>query len=110
VGLCHGISGNGYALLALARATGQAHYRRAARAFALYAAQHWQELYEGPDRPASLYEVRRLLCVWRVILRTFVYVCFEHSSHMCVDTGGVLTREVQPGDAKGSAARSMSCV
>jgi lantibiotic modifying enzyme len=57
VGLCHGISGNGYALLAMARATGQPHYLRAARAFALYAAQHWQQLYDTPDRPASMFEV-----------------------------------------------------
>jgi hypothetical protein len=62
VGLCHGISGNGFALLAMARSTGQPHYLRAARAFALYAAQHWQELYEVPDRPASLFEVR-MCCV-----------------------------------------------
>jgi len=27
------------------------------QAFALYAADHWEELYETPDRPASLYEV-----------------------------------------------------
>lgn len=24
---------------------------------ALYAAEHWQELYDGPDRPDSLFEV-----------------------------------------------------
>jgi hypothetical protein len=58
VGLCHGIAGNGYALLAMARATQAPHYLRAARAFAMYAAQHWKELYDGPDRPASLFEVR----------------------------------------------------
>ena len=27
------------------------------QAFALWAAQHWEELYEVPDRAASLYEV-----------------------------------------------------
>lgn len=58
VGLCHGISGNGYALLSLFRATGEQQYLRAARGFALYGAQHWRELYEVPDRPASLFEVR----------------------------------------------------
>lgn len=42
VGLCHGICGNGYALLALARATGEPHYLRAARGFGLYAATHYQ--------------------------------------------------------------------
>jgi hypothetical protein len=58
VGLCHGISGNGYALLALARATGEARWLSAAQAFALYGARNWQQLAEVPDRPASLYEVR----------------------------------------------------
>lgn len=42
----------------MARATGQAHYERAARGFALHAAEHWRELYDVPDRPASLFEVR----------------------------------------------------
>jgi hypothetical protein len=58
VGLCHGISGNGYALLALARATGEARWLSAAQAFALYAARNWEQLAVVPDRPASLYEVR----------------------------------------------------
>lgn len=56
VGLCHGICGNGYALLALARATGEARWLSAAQAFALHAARHWEQLAEVPDRPASLYE------------------------------------------------------
>lgn len=58
--MCHGISGNGYALLCLFRATGEQQYLRAARGFALYGADHWRELYEGPDRPASLFEVREV--------------------------------------------------
>lgn len=57
VGLCHGMSGNGYALLALARASGDSRWLAAAQAVGLYAARHWQELYDTPDRPASLYEV-----------------------------------------------------
>ena len=56
VGLCHGAPGNGYALLALAGATGAPRWRAAAQAFASWVAQHWQELYDVPDRPASLYE------------------------------------------------------
>ncbi|GBF88577.1 hypothetical protein Rsub_01292 [Raphidocelis subcapitata] len=57
VGLCHGISGNGYALLSLWRATGEDRYLRMAQAYALFAAERWQsELYDTPDRPASLYE------------------------------------------------------
>lgn len=78
VGLCHGICGNGYALLALARATGEARWLSAAQAFALHAARHWEQLAEVPDRPASLYEVRgraalggckRSICILRVVVR-----------------------------------------
>lgn len=56
VGLCHGISGNGYAFISLYRATGEPEYLAMAQAFALYATERWEELYEVPDRPASLYE------------------------------------------------------
>ncbi|KAI8477471.1 MAG: Lanthionine synthetase C-like protein [Monoraphidium minutum] len=56
VGLCHGISGSGYALLSMYRATGEQRYLEMAQAFAVFAAERWQELYEEPDRPASLYE------------------------------------------------------
>ena len=57
VGLCHGISGSGYALLSLYRATGERSYLSHAQQFALYIAQHWQDMYDIPDRPGSLYEV-----------------------------------------------------
>lgn len=57
VGLCHGIAGSGYALLSHARATGDARQLRRAQQFALFAAQHWQQLYPVPDAPASLSEV-----------------------------------------------------
>ena len=61
MGLCHGISGNGYALLALARespdAVQQQQWLAAAQAFALFAARNWRKLYDTPDRPASLFEV-----------------------------------------------------
>ena len=57
VGLCHGVAGNGYALLCHARDTGEAlGYRRAVQ-FALFAAQHWRELYAALDAPASLFEM-----------------------------------------------------
>jgi hypothetical protein len=36
------------------------HFLRAARAFAVHAAQHWQELFHVPDRPASIC----LRCGW----------------------------------------------
>jgi lantibiotic modifying enzyme len=60
VGLCHGISGNGYAMLALARATKDPLWLSAAQQFGTYGARQWEALYDVPDRPASLFEVRRL--------------------------------------------------
>lgn len=39
LGLCHGISGNGYAFLSAYRATQNVEYLQQARGFALYAAQ-----------------------------------------------------------------------
>jgi len=57
VGLCHGISGNAYALLSHSNATGEALWRRRAVQFGLFAAHHWQHLYGVPDAAASLYEV-----------------------------------------------------
>lgn len=61
VGLCHGVCGNGYALLALSRESSDPHQQQqwlaAARAFGGFAAQHWREMYFTPDRPASLFEV-----------------------------------------------------
>ena len=53
LGLCHGITGNGYALLAAAEGAvddiGKQQHR--AMHFALFAADHWQELYHVPDAP-----------------------------------------------------------
>lgn len=70
VGLCHGISGNAYAFLALHRATGEDAYLARAQQFALYAARHWQALYGRPDRPASLYEgLAGSACLWMDVLR-----------------------------------------
>jgi hypothetical protein len=56
VGLCHGIGGNAYAFLALARTTGEAAALARAQRFALHAARNWRQLFDVPDRPASLYE------------------------------------------------------
>ncbi len=50
-------SGNGYAFLSLWRSTGDAQYLDMARAFAVFAADRWEELQDAPDRPASLFEV-----------------------------------------------------
>lgn len=38
------------------RVTRAPRYLAAAHAFAGFAAEHWRELYEVPDRPASLFE------------------------------------------------------
>ena len=56
-GLCHGVSGNGYALLSAYRHTQDAHYLMRAVRFATWLAEHWQELYGYADRPLSLFEV-----------------------------------------------------
>ena len=73
VGLCHGICGNGYALLSLFRATGDPKYLHRARQFAIFAASQCDPTVGGgqregptgegkegllwiPDRPFSLYE------------------------------------------------------
>lgn len=69
VGLCHGIAGSGYALLSHARATGDAQQLRRAQQFALFAAQHWQQLYPVPDAPASLFEgLAGAVCFWLDVL------------------------------------------
>lgn len=72
VGLCHGINGNGYAFLTLYRTTGEVKYLVRAQQFALFAAQNWEQLYDKPDRPASLYEVRKQTCMERSSGRMFI--------------------------------------
>ena len=56
VGLCHGISGNAYALLSAHRMTGDARRLRQASQFGAFMAQHWAQLLSVPDRPLSLFE------------------------------------------------------
>ena len=56
LGLCHGISGNGYAFLSAFRATQNVEYLQQARGFALYAAQ-----VREAHRAACL--LRRLCCL-----------------------------------------------
>ena len=43
-GLCHGVSGNGYALLSAYRHTRDTRYLVRSTRFALWLAEHWQEL------------------------------------------------------------------
>ena len=57
VGLCHGIAGNGYSLLSLYRLTGDEAHLCRAQHFGAFAAEHWRQLYDVPDSPASLYLV-----------------------------------------------------
>lgn len=56
VGLCHGISGNGLALLSAWRATKSQRMLDRAKLFALFAAESWERLLNVPDNPLSLYE------------------------------------------------------
>ncbi len=56
-GLCHGVSGNGYALLSAYRHTQDVRYLVRAVHFATWLAEHWQELCGYADRPLSLFEV-----------------------------------------------------
>eukprot|EP00798_Chlamydomonas_sp_ICE-L_P017002 gene17002-23280_t len=69
LGLCHGISGNAYALLALYRATGDPTHLHRAQKLALLSARNWRKLYGTPDRPMSLYEgLCGAMCLWSSIL------------------------------------------
>ena len=56
-GLCHGVSGNTYALLSAYQKTQDARYLVRSTRFALWLAEHWQELCNHADRPLSLFEV-----------------------------------------------------
>ena len=56
VGLCHGISGNGYAHLALFRATGDPLYLRRAQHFAQFSMGALEELMDSPDHPYSMFQ------------------------------------------------------
>ena len=56
VGLCHGISGNAYALLSIGRTTEDLKWIQQAKLFAQFAGDHLNELETIPDHPFSLYE------------------------------------------------------
>ena len=76
LGLCHGISGNAYALLSAHRLTGDARRLRQAAHFGAFMAQHWQQLLSVPDRPLSLFEVRLLLS--QIVLGALRFVQLQH--------------------------------
>ncbi len=60
LGLCHGVSGNAYALVAAARASGRHADYNSALHFGVFMAANWEQLYNVPSQPASLYEVNLL--------------------------------------------------
>lgn len=71
LGLCHGIPGNGYALLTLHRATGEARWLHRAQHFAVFAAEHATELAPNADRPHSLFEGSAgALCFWADVIHS----------------------------------------
>jgi len=55
-GLCHGVSGNGYAFVHLFQATGNPKYLYYAAKFAEFCFDHGQHGCNTPDRPYSLFE------------------------------------------------------
>ncbi|KAK9840144.1 hypothetical protein WJX74_004162 [Apatococcus lobatus] len=69
LGLCHGISGNAYALSAAARAGDDQQMHHSALQFGLFMAEHWEKLYPLPDHPSSLFEgLGGAVCFWMDIL------------------------------------------
>lgn len=56
VGLCHGISGNAYALLSIGRTAKDPLWIQRAKVFAHFALDHFDQLEMVPDRPYSLFE------------------------------------------------------
>lgn len=58
VGLCHGISGNAFVFLALARADeeGRLGWLAMAHAFERFGLEHLMDLKDNPDIPCSLFE------------------------------------------------------
>jgi len=68
LGLCHGIPGNGFALLKL-HPTGEVWLNRALH-FAVFAVEHKEELLPEADRPYSLFEgLAGAVCFWAATLK-----------------------------------------
>lgn len=68
-GLCHGIPGNGYSLLVLHRASGDALWLRRAQHFGVFAARRAAELTRMAERPFSLFEgLAGAVCFWVDVL------------------------------------------
>ena len=79
-GMCHGVSGNGYALLSAYQHTGDARHLVRSLHFAAWLIESWQQLYGHADRPLSLFEVRP--AVFQV-LRRCLKICMARKAHMC---------------------------
>mmetsp|Transcript_29806 Transcript_29806/g.86483 ORF Transcript_29806/g.86483 Transcript_29806/m.86483 type:complete len:395 (+) Transcript_29806:1-1185(+) len=85
VGLCHGTPGNGYALLVLYRATGDAMWLRRAQHFGIFVARHQADLIDLADRPFSLFEgLAGAVCFWADLLHAMAgheddvrFPCYE---------------------------------
>lgn len=69
MGLCHGMSGNAYALLSLYHVTKDDLYKCRAQEFGHFMADHWKELKDVPDAHLSLYEgLGGAVCLWMDLL------------------------------------------
>ncbi|DBA69847.1 TPA: hypothetical protein ACH3X2_012560 [Trebouxia sp. C0005] len=69
MGLCHGMSGNAYALLSLYHVTKEDLYKCRAQQFGQFMADHCKELQDVPDAPLSLYEgLGGAVCFWMDVL------------------------------------------
>ena len=55
-GLCHGISGNAYAFLAMYQETGDEEYLKKAKRFCNFVCDYGKHQCRTPDRPFSLFE------------------------------------------------------
>lgn len=69
VGLCHGISGNGFCFLQLFQFTGDEKWLNAAKYFAGFAVKKLSEIGGLPDRPNSLFEGKIGLAVFLLDLK-----------------------------------------
>ncbi|KAL7581288.1 hypothetical protein ACA910_006055 [Epithemia clementina (nom. ined.)] len=91
VGLCHGISGNAYALLAVAGldendiSSDSNNFRTKAQCFVDFAVQHLADLEYVPDRPYSLYEGLGGLCL---LLLDLMMVANQQDSSSARQTNG----------------------
>ena len=80
-GLCHGVSGNVYALLSAYKHTKDARYLVRATRFAVWLTEHWQQLYGHADRLLSLFEVGEVSLA-ALLLRLMKAACIKKADHV----------------------------